>query len=325
VRSADFDSPLDRLDYRPVKVAFALMALAVAWALWARRPPVPWIAASAATTLLALGYFRMTGYGTLGAAALMLSSGPLRGRVVEALAKSSWLGAAATGLIALGIWTAVFACELPRVIGNSRHVFAFGQVPTFDEAATRWLLERHRAGRTFTTIVTGSFALHEWRWQKPVFIDGFFAPHTDAVWSDYRRARELPERDLLHEKYGIEFGLVEHTRLDWNRVFLSLAEWQPAAIGAGCAIYGRTDALGDAPPAMLVTPAEAERMPPYFRRALARNYYGAVLAMLAADRIDAATRLVSAAPDAYRRWRRLLSPAEREAVREMDVALDQQQ
>ena len=321
VRSADFASPLDRLDYRPVVVAFALIALALVWAACARRPPFPWIVTCAATTLLALSYFRMTGYGALGAAALLLSCGPLRGRMAEALGRRSGLGAAATGGAAMALWVAGFAGALPRVIGDPLHVAGFGNAPTFDEAAARWLLERHPAQRTFTTIVTGSFALHEWRWRKPVFIDGFFAPHADSVWTDYLRARQEPERDLLHERYEIEFALVEHTRPDWNRVFLLLPDWQPAAIGPGCAIYARRSTIGDAPPELLVSPAAAEKLPLFFRRALARNYYAAILALLAADRPEAARKFVDAAPEAYRHWRGLLLPEDTTPIREMDAAL----
>lgn len=320
VRSADFSSPLDRLEYRPVGVAFALMALAAAWALWARQVRLPYLAAYLATAVLGLSYFRMTGYAALGSAALILSSGPLRGRVAEALGKSSWLGAALAGGVAAGLWGSWLTGNLASVIGNSRHVVGIGKVPTFDENATRWLLEKHQDARVFTTIVTGSFALHEWRWKKPVFIDGFFAPHAASVWADYIRARREPERDVLRERYGIDFALVEHTRQDWNGVFLAQPEWQPAAIGAGCIVYGHRSVLGEAAPELLFDVASAETMPPYFRRALARNYYGALLSILAAERPAAGQRLIAASPDAYQRWRRWLSPAERAAVREMDAA-----
>ena len=62
-------------------------------------------------------------------------------------------------------------------------------------------------------------------------------------------------------------------------------------------------------------------MPLYFRTALARSYYGAILAMLAANRTEAARSFVATAPQAYAQWRRLLTPTEKAAVREMDSAL----
>src|SRR5204863_514589 len=86
------------LEFRPVVIAFGLMILAGAWTLWTRSPPFPMVAAFAATSLLGLSYFRMTGYAALGAAALILTCGPLRGRLAAALGQSSWLGAMLAGL-----------------------------------------------------------------------------------------------------------------------------------------------------------------------------------------------------------------------------------
>lgn len=318
VRSADFSSPLDRLSYRPVAVAFGLMFLAVVWALWAQRPALPFVAAFLATAILGLSYFRMTGYAAIGSAALILTSGPLRGRVAEALGKSSWIGAALTLLFAATVWGASFSGSLPGLIGNSRHVLGFGKVATFDDRATDWLFTKYPSRRVFTTIVTGSYALHRWEFKKPVFIDGFFAPHTSAVWRDYVRARQEPERDLLREKYAIDFALVEHTREDWNNVFLSRPDWQPVAIGAGCTVYGHRSVVGEGSPGLLVSAREAAELPPSFRSALARNYYGALLSLFAAERFEAAEALVAASPEAYKRWRRWLPPPERAAVRAMD-------
>ena len=321
VRSADFSSPLDRLSYRPVGVAFALVLLAGWWACWARGPQFPWIAVFLATSLLGLSYFRMTGYAALGSAALILSSGPLRGRVAAALAQSSWMGAALAGLLAATVWGAWFSGNLSSLVGNARHVFAVGKVPAFDEAATRWLLDKPAASPVFTTIVTGSFALERWQWQRRVFIDGFFAPHANSVWADYARARRESGGSILREKYGIDYALIEHTRLDWNRVFLTQEDWQPAAIGPGCVVYAHRSVSGEAAPEWLFAPSAADAMPPYFRAALARNYYGAILAMLAANRTGAAQSFVAAAPQAYAQWRRWITPAERTAVREMDAVL----
>lgn len=322
VRSADFSPSLDRLSYHPVVVAFALAGLAGVWLCWARGLQLPWIAAYLATALLGVSYFRMTGYAALGSAALMLSSGPLRGRVAAALAQSSWMGAALTGGVAVVVWGSFFTGSLPGLIGNSRHVFAAGKVPAFDDSATAWLLAKPAGRPAFTTIVTGSFALDRWQWKRRVFIDGFFAPHPDKVWADYSRARQQAGGGaILREKYGISYALIEHTRLDWNRVFLSEEEWQPAAIGAGCLIYAHASVLADQPPEWLFSPDTADEMPPYFRAALARNYYGAILALLGANRTEAARSFVATAPRAYVQWRRWLTPPERTAIREMDSEL----
>ncbi len=324
VRSADFSSPLDRTSYRPVIVAFMLMALAAAWALWSSPPPWPWIAAFLATSLLGLSYFRMTGYASLGSAALILASGKLRGPVAEALGRSSWMGAALAAIVAAVMWGGLWMGNLPRVLGNSRHVVAVGKSPTFDDNACRWLVDHFPDAPTFTTIVTGSYALERWQGRKRVFIDGFFAPHPAALWRDYVRARRTKDRDLLREKYGVELALIEHTRRDWNSLFLNQPNWQPIAIGSGCVIYGHRSLTGDAKPQLLCSPSEVDQLPTAYRRAFARNYYGAVLALLAAERLDAARTLVAAAPEGYRRWRKWVAPAEARVIAQMDPVLDPQ-
>jgi len=322
VQSAEFSSPFDRFAYRPVMVSFALMAFAVGWLLWAQWPPAwPWLASFAATSLLGLSYFRMTGYAAIGAAALILTSPPLRGPIAQQLARRHLRGAALAAVIALGVWGACLTGRLPSWLGNSRHVFAAGKVPAFDDEACQWLLEHHRERRVFTTIVTGSYALHRWRGEKPVFVDGFFAPHAYSVWGDYRRARRRKKEDLLHERYGVELALIEHGRVDWNKLFITMPEWQPAAIGLGCMVYGRHSAIGDAAPRLLFAPERVDALAPDFQRAFAQGYYATLLSLLAGDRIEAARQLAESAGRRHRAWRRFLPSSERETVREVDVAL----
>jgi hypothetical protein len=324
VRSADFSSPLDRTSYRPVLVAFVLMALAAVWAIWTSAPPWPWIAAYLATTLLGLSYFRMTGSATLGSAALILSSGTLRGRVAEALGHSSWMGAAVAAIMAVIAWGGLGMGKLPQLLGNSRHVVAAGRSPTFDDDACQWLLDHFPDTPTFTTIVTGSYALERWHGRKRVFIDGFFAPHPVALRKDYVRARRTKGRDLLHEKYGVELALIEHTRRDWNNLFLNQRDWQPLALGRGCIIYGHRNVIRDDAPTFLCAPAEVDQLPLTFRRAFAQNYYGSILALLAVERLDAARALVASAPNGYRKWRRLLTSPVVRVIEQMDPILDPQ-
>lgn len=325
VRSGDFSSPLDRLDYRPVGVAFVLMALALGWIFWSRALSLPFAAAFLVTGILGLGYFRMTGYASMGAAALLLCSGRGRGRLGEAFSLSTGVGSALTATLALISWGATLAGTLPHLLGNAPHVFGLGQAPTFDAAAARWLLTEHRDAPVFTTIVTGSYALEAWQGQKPVFIDGFFAPHRRSLWNDYASMRKEDDGPtLLRETYGIDFALVEHSRNDWNQLFLSDPQWQPAAIGTGCIIYGHRSVVGSAAPVLLFKAAAAEQLPPFYRRALARNYYSAILSMLAAERIEAAQSLISASPQIYQRLRRNLAREEKEAVRQMDAFLHQE-
>jgi hypothetical protein len=177
VQSADFNSPFERLSYRPVAVAFGLMALGACWAAFAKGgPALSWLGAFAATSLLGLSYFRMTGYASLGAGALMLAT-PLRPRIAGLFARRGYLGVALTCAIGVIVWGAVAGDRLPSLLGNDRHVIAIGQIPTFDDAACDWLYAHHRERRVFTTIVTGSYAGFSWKGEMPVFTDGFFEPH----------------------------------------------------------------------------------------------------------------------------------------------------
>lgn len=320
VRSADFDSPFDRLDYRPVAVSFMLITLGGIWAGWARRPQFAWIACFGATALLGISYFRMSGYASIGSAALILINSDLRGRVADALSRSHWMGAALAALFAVVVWGTLFAGSLSRFIGNSRHSVAIGKVAVYDDAACQWIMDKHRESRVFTTIVTGSYALHRWQGRKQVFIDGFFEPHAEVVWRDYLRARKEPWHDLLRERYNIELALVEHTRIDWNTLFLNQVDWQPVAIGSGCMVYAHKSVAGTAPPDILFDKDAWSSMPTYYRRAVARNYYGSLLSLAAANRIDAARAVIAATPEGYRRWRRALAPAEATMIPRLDQA-----
>lgn len=300
MRSGDFASPFDRMDYRPVPVAFALGMLALVRLLFARELAWRWIALLVAVALLGSAYLRMTGYLALGAALCLVAAPAPR----EWLRRAAPIGAvAACGLVALGsaaAWWFAAKGRLGEFVGRSTHEFGIGAVAIFDDRAAAWALERHPQARTFTTIVTGSHALLTWAGKKPVFIDGFFAPHTTALWADYRDAELTRSPRTLAKRYGIELALVEHGRTDWNNAFLDAPDWRPAAIGAGATVYARRDsAAAREPIALLVKADEAARLSPYFKHTLATDYFSACLASILAGDVPRAKALHDADPQLF--------------------------
>ena len=56
-----------------------------------------------------------------------------------------------------------------------------GKVPIYDDATADWVKNQFRDAKVFTTIESGSYCVLRWNFEKPVFLDGFFAPHTRSL------------------------------------------------------------------------------------------------------------------------------------------------
>ena len=311
VRSGDFDSPFDRLSYRPVLVGFLLSLLAGARVLLRPHPPMGWTFAFAGAAFLGLCYLRMTGYAAIGAAAILLTGDRVAGRFGETMRRHSRVGAACTVALASVFYGGWHFGKAGDLLGHSAHLPGAGKICTFDDAACDWIFLHHRERPVFTTIVTGSYALSRWAPAKPVFVDGFFAPHPSAVWKDYAQARDRADLGGLHRRYGTQLALVEHTRRDWTRSFIASKDWQPAAIGLGCMVYVHRSVASDAVPALLFSSADARRLAPVFREGLAYDYYGALVALFTQRRDARARELVKADPALFAELRSALHPADR--------------
>lgn len=320
VRSGDFDSPFDRLTYRPVIASFALVVLALGLAPFWRPKGWAWWIVFAATSFLGLCYLRMTGYASLGAAALLLRCGS-RSSFLEPLnRKPGWILVPA-GVFGLVLLIAAGCGRVSSVVGHNLHVPGFGAIPTFDTRACQWVLEKHASLPVFTTIVTGSYAPTLWRARKRVFIDGFFSPHAKSVWDDYARLRQASDLSILNQKYGIQIALIEHSRHDWNRLFVASPDWQPAAIGLGCMVYIHRSVGTLDQPEILFSEKEALSLLPAFREGLAYDYYGSVLSLFRNHRDAAAENLVKASPNLFRNLREVLDPSDRWLPEELDRGL----
>lgn len=123
------------------------------------------------------------------------------------------------------------------IFGMKTHMFGFGHIPTYDKKMCDYILDNYPQKRVFTAIHTGGFALLKWYPDKKVFFAGRFASHPTDLREDYVGIRTNNNPDLLYEKYGAEFALVEHTRRDWNKIFINSKSWYPAAVGPGTILY----------------------------------------------------------------------------------------
>ncbi len=323
IRSGDFASPFDRLEYRAVPAAFALGLLALARLLLARTWSWRWSALLAVSVAMGCAYLRMVGYLAFTAAACLCAGPPLRAALERSRRTATLVAAACLVIATAGAWWLVFTDRIGPALGRANHEFALGASPVFDDRAAAWIGENHRQARTFTTIVTGSHALLTWAGRQPVFIDGFFAPHPPALWAEYRAAREIGSPAELVRRHGIDLALVEHVRTDWNHVFLDAPDWRPVAIGSGAMIFARRDGpAANEAGTLLTDAAAARRLPAYFRQALAANYFGASLALILAGEADRARRLRAADPALFEVLRASLNPQQSRVATQVAAVLD---
>lgn len=222
-------------------------------------------------------------------------------------------------LLCLAGWVAAFTERLGSLLGNSSHEFGLGAIPTYDDRVVDWVLKEEPTARTFTTIVSGSRALLRWSGQKPVFIDGFFAPHPVSVLTDYRKALESQSPAELQRIYGIELALIENTNVEWNNVFLKSRQWRPVAIGEGMTVYAvRGSSAEKRPVTVLVDAKRAADLSGRFKHALATNYFSALLALVIAGETADARVLYESDPLLYAQLRPLLEKSQIPAAEAID-------
>jgi hypothetical protein len=235
--SNDYWSPFDMLPgNRPIEAAYGLALLALLVMLLARNVPFGLALAWGASFFLGLGYVRMFGYLAISSAAvIMVAARVSDGRWSSpSVVRLGWAGVA----VWLGyVWTLLLAGGLDRFIPEGQHVPRVGQVPIYDDAVADWVKSEFPREKVFTTIETGSYCLLRWNFEKQVFIDGFFAPHTREVWNVYHGVRNRAVVAPLHEKFGITLAVIPTTSKIWIDHFRLSADWRPIAIGNGAAVF----------------------------------------------------------------------------------------
>jgi hypothetical protein len=107
-----------------------------------------------------------------------------------------------------------------------------------------------------------------WDFEKPVFLDGFFAPHTREVWNAYHAALHDGDLRSLHEKFGIRLAIVPTTSPKWVDRFRQSPEWNPVAVGEGTVVFAH-DSLGRLAggPRIFMEPENLRATSFYFRHA----------------------------------------------------------
>ncbi len=161
---------------------------------------------------------------------------------------------------AVTIARAVHTGTLGSLLGENTHTFGLGGSPMIDPALSEFVANENPHGRTFTTILSGSFALPPWQSRKTVFVDAFIPAHSAAVWESYLDAQLVRSVHPLFRTFDLDSAVVENCRSDWQDLFLDDPRFHPVALGLGLTYFlHRTD--NQPPPPLceiLFTPSELQ-------------------------------------------------------------------
>jgi hypothetical protein len=270
--SNDYWSPLDLLPgMRPVEAAFALCVAAALILALHRNVPAGLVLAWLCTVPLGLGYVRMFGYMALASVAVTLVSlrtcNPARSALATA---AGWTLVAGWTAFA---WFLFFSGGMERFIPEGQHVSRAGKTPLYDSATAAWVLEHFPHEKTFTTIESGSYCLLAWDFRKPVFLDGFFAPHTPEVWGAYHAAMRGNLEGLV-KRFGVTLAVIPHTSTGWFDRFLEAPDWDAVAVGQGFAVFKHETAQGNIKaPGLLAHSEDLAATSAFYRYAALRNLF----------------------------------------------------
>ncbi len=270
LKSADFVSPFDKLDRLYVKLDLILGAVALVLLTFFCRPVrFSNLFPFAAVLFFGMGYLRMVGYIPIVAGAALGMA--WRNSELKIAIDDKWAkGLSVMALIAL---YANLASGYKIPIGSELHAFGFGVVPTYSGEAADKILQDHKDKNALTTIVTGSFLLFRWHPHKRVFLDGFFAPHSQDVFNDYHNLLSgKVEPDFFHGKYGIEIAVVEQNKASLNSIFLTSPNWHVRYVDKGMIVYfyEPDDSSNIPSPALLGDPDGFSNLPDVYRARFAK-------------------------------------------------------
>ncbi len=266
-RSNDFLSPFELPPSAPFLATVALSLLALISLVVGGTPQVGLVLAWLGAVGLGLGYVRMMGYASLASAAVILSCRPHWKFPGKWPARINLAGAVCVLLAGGFLWIQFSSGRMDRLIGEGQHVSRWGATPNHDTKTLAWVRRELPDSRTFTTIVTGSSALLEWDFEKPVFVDGFFATTGKNVWSAYAEAKATGSAAGLHKEFGITSAIVQNTSADWLDVFFGSPDWFPVAIGPGSTVFLHTSQKRTpAMPAVLVEESDLTTTSDLFAR-----------------------------------------------------------
>lgn len=279
------------------------------------------------TTYFGICYFRGTGYATITAVfiiASILSDAPLSMGLIIFKNRLSWIqkriipfSTIVCFLALSGILYLTIAKKSEYFFMERGRVFGCGKAAIFEDAAYNFVKNHFLNEPCFTTMVTGSYALVNWKDQKKVFIDAFFAPHPSTLWHDYDQAFKMQNLTFL-DQYEVQVAIIENTRLDWQSLFLNSPEWQPIAIGLGTTVYIKQNKMtGQLPVEVLFTLAEVNNAPSLTtRRAVATAFYNSILALQLHGNGGVAAALMKKHRDLFKNLVGYLSLSQRGNIRQ---------
>lgn len=267
--SNDYWSPLDMLPgMRPIEVALGLTVVAGLCVAWFRSIPAGLFLAWMGSVFLGLGYVRMFGYMTLASGAVVIFS---TRRLQQLIGPFGW---ASVGVWVAFSWWVLFTGQCEKLIPEGQHVSRFGQVPIFDDPVCDWVKTEFPHENVFTTIESGSYCLLRWGFEKPVFLDGFFAPHQRSVWDAYNLALSSGDPSVLHAQFGITVAVIPSISGPWVSLFLHSPDWNPVAIGKGTIVFlHRTVSLAGRSPKIFFNSGDLRETSAYFRYHALRNVF----------------------------------------------------
>jgi len=183
-----------------------------------------------------------------------------------------WLGA---GMRLAGFCVVdFFTGKVDAFIPEGQHVSRVGKVAIYDDDTADWVKREFPDERVFTTIETGSYCLLRWNFEKPVFLDGFFAPHQSTVWDAYHSA--LRRRDLkpLEHQFGIRLAIVPTTSPHWVERFRRDRNWNAIAIGAGSVVFAHDSiSLEGRSPKVFLNSGDLRKSSFYFREHALKAFF----------------------------------------------------
>ena len=145
-------------------------------------------------------------------------------------------------------------------------------MPIYDNDTADWVRREFLQERVFTTIETGSYCVLRWGFEKQVFLDGFFAPHTPAVWNAYHAAMRQGDLRPLEQEFGIRIAIIPTTSKGWVGRFLESSRWNPVALGDGTVVFAHKSIdLSGSSPALLASAASLQQTTHYYREATMRT------------------------------------------------------
>lgn len=265
--SNDYWSPIDMLPgMKPIEAAYALAVVAAIAAMAFRNVPLGLLLAWLGAVFLGLGYVRMFGYTALASGAVILTAmkewawvKKLWVRLIGWVLASAWLAFA---------WWLFLADKVDSFIPEGQHVSRIGKVSIYDDKTADWVKREFPNDRVFTTIETGSYCLLRWNFEKPVFLDGFFAPHLPAVWNAYHAALRNSNLSPIEQQFSIRLAIIPTTSPHWIDRFRRSSEWNAVAIGEGSVVFAHKSVpLKNRSPKIFFTATELRKTSFYFREA----------------------------------------------------------